>query len=165
MIIRSLNINDSESFLGLMLRLDNESQFMMYEPGERKTTLVQMNERIQSLEPSSGVILGAFEDGNIVGFVSLDRGFANRIRHIGYIVIGVINEASGKGIGATLLKSIDKWAIEHDVKKLELTVMSHNEKAHNLYLRSGYINEGIKRKSIQINGEFYDEYYMGKLLD
>jgi len=164
MFIRSLNVNDSESLLNLMLQLDHESEFMMYEPGERKTTLEQMRERIESLEPATGIILGVFEEDRIIGFVSLERGSMNRIRHIGYIVIGVIKEASGKGIGGKLLEKLDRWAVEHDIRKLELTVMSHNEKAHNLYLRSGYLDEGIKKMSVQINGGFYDENYMWKVL-
>jgi len=162
--IRALKKTDSKEYLALMLRLDEESEFMMYEPGERKTTAEQMECKIESLDSSEGIILGAFDSGNLVGFVSLGRGFANRIKHIGYIVIGIVLEASGKGLGTMLLNSIERWASEHSIKKLELSVMVHNEKAHNLYLKSGFVDEGVKRKSIHINGKFYDEYYMGKVI-
>lgn len=164
MNIRNLKPNDAEAFLSLMLRLDNESEFMMYESGERKTNVGEMRARIEGLDSSSGVIFGAFEGDDIVGFISLDRGFANRIKHIGYLVIGVLEVASGRGIGTKLLQRIDRWAEENDIYKLELTVMAHNDKAHSLYIRSGYNDEGIKKKSIRLNGKFYDEYYMGKVL-
>ena len=164
MHIRSLNISDSKEFLNLLDQLDNETEFMLYEPGERKTTSTEMKEYLKSFNTSIGIVLGAFENNNLVGYVSLKRGRANRIKHIGYIVIGVLKKFGGKGIGTELLKSIDRWAENQEIKKLELTVMSHNHKAQHLYLKSGYKKEGIKKMSVLVNGKFYDEYYMGKII-
>lgn len=164
MDIRRLTASDGARFLDLMLKLDTESEFMLYEPGERVTSSKEMEERIRDVNSSGGVILGAVEEGMVQGFVSVSRGHANRIRHSGYVVIGVLNEASGKGLGSRLLKSIDLWAQEHDISKLELTVMVHNTRAHHLYLKSGYEVEGTKKRSVLVGDRFYDEYYMGKIL-
>jgi L-amino acid N-acyltransferase YncA len=109
MKIRRLEESDGESFLELLLKLDKESEFMLYEPGERATTVQEMAEKIKSVNNSGGVIIGAIEGDMLLGFVSLSRGQANRIRHSGYVVIGVLQEASGKGIGARLLGSLDSW--------------------------------------------------------
>jgi RimJ/RimL family protein N-acetyltransferase len=164
MDIRNLTASDGESFLNLMLKLDVESEFMLYEQGERDTSPQEMAEQIRSVNNSGGVILGAVEGGSVLGFVSLSRGYANRIRHSGYVVMGVLHEASGKGLGLQLLKTLDCWAVEHDISKLELTVMVHNTRAYQLYLRNGYEVEGTKKRSVLVGGKFYDEYYMGKIL-
>lgn len=164
MIIRKLNENDGKDYLNLMLKLDQETEFMLYEPGERKTTPEQMTDRLISNLDKGGVVLGAFEEEKLTGFISLIRGAAKRIRHCGYVVIGVTQESSGKGVGSKLLDSLDEWAMLHGISKLELTVMAHNRRAYELYLRNGYEVEGTKTSSIQIRGQFFDEYYMGKTL-
>ena len=43
--------------------------------------------------------------------------------------------------------------------------MSHNERAHRLYLSMGYRDEGVNRQSLFVDGEWVDEIMMSKLLD
>lgn len=61
-------------------------------------------------------------------------------------------------------EELEKWAIENNIKRFELTVMTHNEKAVNLYKKMGFKIEGIKEHSILMDGKFIDEYYMGEIL-
>lgn len=49
MEIRKLKKSDGEKFLNLLLRLDHETKFMLYEPGERKTTPQEMETRLESM--------------------------------------------------------------------------------------------------------------------
>lgn len=79
-------------------------------------------------------------------------------------MIGVLQEASGQGVGFKLLGEVEHWAREVGVKRLELTVMCHNERTIRLYKRAGFEIEGTKRKAIFMDQQMYDEYYMGKLL-
>ena len=74
----------------------------------------------------------AEEDKKFVGFLTGERGSANRIKHTAYIVIGILGGHRGKGIGKKLFEKLEKWAGKNNIKKLELTVMTHNEKAVNL---------------------------------
>ena len=55
------------------------------------------------------------------------------------------------------------WAEEKKIARLELTVICENEAAKHLYLKSGFEIEGIKRKSICVDSEFLDEYYMARV--
>lgn len=164
MLIRRINTNDSEQFLKMAKKLDTETKFMMYEPGERKTTIDEMNKKIIDIFNSKSILLIAEDSGKIVGFISAERGFAKRIKHSAYIVIGVLNSYSGRGIGTKLLEHIEKWAIENNVKRLELTVMTHNKNGIKLYEKMGFKKEGIKVKSLLIDGKYIDEYYMAKIL-
>ena len=49
--------------------------------------------------------------------------------------------------------------------RLELTVECVNTGAKHLYEKNGFIVEGVRPKSMKVNGKFVDEYYMGKILD
>ena len=68
------------------------------------------------------------------------------------IVIGILQEYSGRGIGTTLFKEVEKWARLHDVWRLELTVMAHNTRAQALYRKIGFEQEGVKKASLIIDG-------------
>jgi RimJ/RimL family protein N-acetyltransferase len=56
------------------------------------------------------------------------------------------------------------WARERGFHRLELTVMTHNERAIRLYKKMGFEVEGVKKHSLFVNGEYVDEYYMAKLI-
>ena len=60
---------------------------------------------------------------------------------------------------------LDEWAGENGIVRLELTVECVNTGAKLLYEKHGFKVEGIRPKSMKVNGRFVDEYYMGKILD
>ncbi|GLC81802.1 GNAT family N-acetyltransferase [Lacrimispora brassicae] len=164
MIIRPVNTGDSRSFLDMLKQLDRETSFMMLEPGERMTTVEDMQANIRNMGPSGSLTLILEDEERIAGFLSASRGTAARIRHRAYIVTGILKDYRGKGLGEKLFKELEKWALEHQVTRLELTVMTHNEAAIRLYKRMGFKIEGTKEKSLLVNGTYVDEYYMGKIL-
>lgn len=163
MKIREIKKSDGKQFLELSLMLDNETSFMLYEPGERKTTFEELAKTIEAINSSGGVIFGAEKDNRLVGFVLAQRGGVHRIKHRAYIVIGVLKSESGKGLGTKLLRRVDDWAIKQQILRLELTVMVSNDRAVNLYKRMGFEVEGVKRNSLVVDGTLCDEYYMGKI--
>ena len=56
------------------------------------------------------------------------RGAARRNRHSLYLVMGVRKAAWGHGTGGALLQSIERWTIASAIHRLELTVVSSNER-------------------------------------
>ena len=107
MNIRQLEVKDGKQFLQLMLQLDHETSYMMYEPNERKSTVSEMENMIETIN-KAGIVLGIEENDELVGFASIQQGQLNRIRHSGYVVIGIIKKAWGKGYGKALLEAVDK---------------------------------------------------------
>ena len=47
--------------------------------------------------------------------------------------------------------------------RLELTVICENSVAKHLYEKNGFEIEGIKRKSVLVDGKYLDEFYMAKI--
>ena len=124
MNIRPITENDVERFFHMLCQLDEETDFMMYEPGER----------------------------------------LNRIAHTAYIVIGVRLIYRHQGIGTAFFRLVDDWARKNDIVRLELTVECDNIHAKTLYEKQGFSVEGVRPKSMLVNGSYVDEYYMGKIL-
>jgi RimJ/RimL family protein N-acetyltransferase len=164
--IRAARVEDASKLLELKVTLDHETSFMMLEPGERdmdpEAATKQLRERD---ELSNSVVLVAEKVGRIVGYVEATGGEFTRNRHSAYVVIGVLQTASGRGFGSRLLEAVDAWAQLHGITRLELTVMSHNKRAIALYERLGYQVEGLRKRSIRVHGEYVDELAMAKLLD
>lgn len=163
-IIRPIEVKDAESFLALNKKID-ESNFMLFEPGERKTTPEQQRQAIERiLSDKSSVFYVAESEEKLVGFIAAIGSHLKRKRHSAYLVLGVLEEYQGQGIASKLFNQIFEWAKEVEITRLELTVIKDNMKAFNLYRKMGFVLEGEKVHSLMIDGQPINEYYLYKLL-
>jgi len=163
--IREIKESDAEEFLSLCKRIDSETEFMMFEPGERLTTIKeQRNEISDILSKDNQIIFVAEKDSQLIGYLSAYGGRYKRNRHSTYIVTGILQTFTSQGIGTRLFEELEKWARSNKIHRLELTVMVHNEAALALYKKMGFEIEGRKLHSLVINGSYVDEYWMVKLL-
>ena len=138
---------------------------MMYEPNERKINISQLENKF--LKPSTELLTLLIDDTDhscIGGFLCAQRGMYNKIKHSAYIVIGMLKQYGHKGYGTNMFKLLDKWAISNNITRLELTVVSENINAVQLYEKVGFKKEGIKKNSLIIDGKYADEFYMSKIL-
>ena len=164
MKIRTVRPEDSDLLINMLKQLDTETSFMMYEPGERTATADDMKLRIEQWEKSDSLFLLLENEGDLAGFLSASRGEPKRVRHCAYLVIGILKDYRGKGYGAMLFQEMELWARKSGITRLELTVMTENERARHLYEKMGFIIEGKKERSMIVDGTAVDEYYMAKLL-
>ncbi|WP_096188170.1 GNAT family N-acetyltransferase [Evansella halocellulosilytica] len=166
MNIRVINVDDAQQFIELNKQLDEETSFMLYERGERKTTVEKQENMIKNIRESKEkeIYVVESDDHQLIGYIALFGGSVERNRHSAYIVIGILLSHQGKGIGTKLFDQAHEWAVDNGIHRLELTVMKHNEHAINLYMKQGFEVEGVKRHSLKLDGEYIDEYYLSKLL-
>ncbi len=160
---RNLSQNETEQFWELMNQLDYETNYMLYEPGERTRNFSQIESLIRNSAEGTDFLLVAELDHKLLGYISAQRGKLKRIAHSAYIVVGILKDYRGKGIGTEFFKKLDNWAEEKAVTRLELTVICENEIAKHLYENNGFKIEGTKRKSVLAKGKYLDEFYMSKV--
>ncbi|KYD26132.1 MULTISPECIES: GNAT family N-acetyltransferase [Bacillaceae] len=165
MNVRHATVDDAEPLAHLILRVEKEAEFMMFEAGERTLTPDLQRSQIEAMQnEENSTILVAEADGKLVGYLVARGGSARRNKHTVYIVIGVLASYRGKGIGTMLFAELERWARTKGIHRLELTVVVNNQRAVSLYRKMGFEQEGIKRHSLLIHGQYIDEYYMAKLL-
>ncbi len=167
MIFKEVCIEEVGCLWDLLNALDIETNYMMYEPKEREqcTNIQELSADIQSnVIHGNDFLQVASENNKMVGYIRGERGKFRRNFHTAYIVVGVLKEYSGRGIGMALLENLGKWASAHGIRRLELTVECRNHAARHLYEKSGFKIEGIREKSMLVEGNFVDEYYMAKIL-
>jgi RimJ/RimL family protein N-acetyltransferase len=165
MVIREAIPHDAEAFNELMRQVESEAEYMMMEPGERTANPEQRYNWLEQIDKkdNSTVLVAENEDRRLVGYLVVIGGGVKRTRHSAYVVIGILSEYTGQGIGTKLFQALDEWARTHQILRLELTVVVQNEAGVALYKKIGFEVEGIKRNSIMINESLLNEYYMSKL--
>ncbi|AQR93476.1 GNAT family N-acetyltransferase [Clostridium saccharoperbutylacetonicum] len=163
MVVRKAKLEDANNLLSMLLALDKETKYMLLEPDERNNDVSRVEGMIQQSINGGNLLLVSEEGNNIVGFLSAQRGILKRINHTAYIVVGIREFQRGKGIGSKFFSELDLWAKENSIIRLELTVMCPNIVAKHLYEKNGFEVEGIKKRSMLVDGEYVDEFYMAKL--
>lgn len=161
--IRDAELSDAAMVLWMLNDLDEETRFMMLEPGERELDVARFAGWLADLRLRRDLYLVAAEADRVVGFAQVERGLYRRNRHSAVVVMGLLPAFRGRGIGTKLLAAIDEWADRNEVTRLELTVMAHNLRAISLYTRRGYAAEGVRRHSLIVDGEPVDELVMAKV--
>ncbi|MCL2840669.1 MAG: GNAT family N-acetyltransferase [Defluviitaleaceae bacterium] len=145
MDICELNKENAQAFLDMQLQLDSETDMMLFEVGERSNDINRIYGLIDSIQNTGSVAFLAYEDGQCIGFLFTNRGQLKRVRHSAYIVIGILEKYRGKGIGTALFENVIRWAKNCGIKRLELTVMTHNQAGLALYKKQGFEIEGVKK--------------------
>ena len=163
--IREIRDVDASGYIELLERLDRESTFLLWEPGERTITADTLLAHMASADRTQRLHLVATCDDELVGFLVCIRGAVRRLRHRCDFTMAVVSEHQREGAGAGLLRSMEDWAVANGIHRIELTVMSHNLGAIALYERAGFVSEGVKRGAIRVDNVPVDECVMGKTLD
>lgn len=109
-------------------------------------------------------LLAKYKDGNVVGTLTFNRYEKLENRHVGDFGISVHPEHRHEALGEALIRGMEKWAKQHEVRKIELEVWSNNIGAVRLYNRLGYLIEGIRKETIMRDDQVLDIILMGKLL-
>ena len=86
--IRTARPYDAAALLDLKRQLDEETAFMMYEPGERESSVQDLARELAGIArtPNSVVLLAEIDD-QLAGYVELTGGSFRRSRATAYVVM------------------------------------------------------------------------------
>jgi len=164
--IRSAVSDDAEALYAFGEALLRESSFFLRRAGERARSADEMRAVIERFEElPEYLLLTAWQGAMAVGEAVVMGGVFARNRLTATVGVGVLQAHAGRGLGRALMTEAEAFAQWRRLRRLELTVMAHNDRARALYERMGYVEEGVKRESLFVDGAFVDEIMMAKLLD
>ena len=164
MLIRQIQRDDAEQLLQLKLQLDQETQFMLFEPNERKMTVEEQRQQIENILAKGGMIFVAEHEQQLIGYLGATTYAFYRTRHSVTLVIGIIQAFTQQGIGTRLFIVMEEWASKKHLHRLELTVMTDNVVGIALYKKRGFEIEGTRKDAYIVNNRYVDEHMMAKLL-
>lgn len=84
---------------------------------------------------------------------SKKREIKKRKPEVGLVVIGVLPEYRGKGVSTELMRNFEIRAKENNISKLQLSVLSDNNRAINAYKKNGWEIEENNKSSIVMTKE------------
>ncbi|CAM3332168.1 MULTISPECIES: GNAT family N-acetyltransferase [Paenibacillus] len=128
---------------------------------EVKFSLETVTERIQPSRDK--FVLGAFEEaGSLVGIVTFMRESGMKTLHKGNVFgMYVIPEKRGMGVGRQLMEELIRRAREAEgIEQINLTVVSDNHPAKQLYQSIGFQTFGLERNALKFEGHYFDEEWM-----
>jgi RimJ/RimL family protein N-acetyltransferase len=160
--IRQIREEDIESFHAALDTVAREHKYLALleaPPLERASAFVRRN--IENGYPQ----LVAVIDRKVVGWCNVPPATREVMAHVGDLFMGVLPQWRGQGLGERLLQESLAAADAFGYLRVELGVFGSNARAVSLYRKAGFVEEGIKRRAILINGVFYDEIIMARLQD
>lgn len=107
----------------------------------------------------------AVQGHEVVGWCDILPGVGQTRSHIGTLGIGLIPAARHRGIGAQLMRAAIDGAWARGLTRIELSVRADNANAQALYKRLGFEPEGIRRRSVRVDGQYHDSLAMALLRD
>lgn len=133
-------VEDAAEFLDLQKQIETESMYMLLKPGERETALAEKRQLIRDVlsRDNQTIFVVENQQGKMVAYLRALGGEYEKSRHCAYITIGVLSEYAGQGLGTQLLTSLDQWAHQNGIHRLELIVMKNNDPAIGLYRKMNY---------------------------
>jgi RimJ/RimL family protein N-acetyltransferase len=123
---------------------------------------VQHERFLHDVTSDEAVSVVALVEDEIVGHARVDLAPYN-VAGLGMMVDA---RWRGRGVGGALVRAAVEGARELGAHKVALQVWPHNQVAIRLYLRHGFVEEGLLRRHYpRRNGELWDAVIMGLVLD
>lgn len=165
LIIRRAVSDDAEALLSYLNRVGGESDNLLFGTnGFRDFPIAQEIEHIHAANSGKNAFLIGIDNGAIVATAMLSVFGRERIAHRGTVALSVAKSYWHRGIGTAMLSEIIGYARNSGIAVLELTVREDNVHAIALYKKLGFVQIGIYKKYVCIDGRYYTSLLMNLYL-
>ena len=162
-VIRPLAVADAAAWRVLRLRALREEPeaFVITAEEEARRGLRDTRSRFRAHGRERN-ILGAFEDGELVGCVGYYRESYTKIRHKAAIWgMYVAPEQRGRGVGRALMEgALQRIGRLRGVEQVHLAIWAGNRAARALYGSLGFRRTGIERRAAKLGRRYLDDETM-----
>ncbi len=154
-ILRPAVAADAQALIGAIDAVSRERRYFLRTSYKQNPEVEA--EFIALLRRHGGRVLVAEVDGDVVGWLSLQRRTQAFRRHTAELGMGVLATLRGLGLGRALLQASFQWAEMLRIERLELSVRASNQRALALYHQVGFREEGRRLKAIKDDEGVYDD--------
>lgn len=168
-LIRQLTTEDAPAFHEFIAQLFASSDFVITTPEEfKKKTVEDTRQRMTSTPEKLWLNFATFsvrDPEKIVGNIELTGVDRLKLKHTGWIGMGLLSAYRGIGLGTALFRHLLQNArLFPDIERIELEVLASNHAGLALYKKMGFVIEGTKRKAFrQPDGRMEDSMIMSLL--
>lgn len=165
MNIREVTAPDAEKYLAIRVKAEREFPQFVGISAERELSAgaAGMAGVLAGYPGEGTTVLGAFENGVLVGVVALTQRLGSpKYRHKAFLWgMYVMPEHRAGVVAPSLMKAVISWAAGRpELLALTLQVTVSNVRARKFYSRFGFRCFGTEKNSLFAAGEFHDVRYM-----
>ncbi len=163
LLVREAEAEDAQALIEYVETISAETDFLAFGPGEFVISIEEEENILRRYRDAEDhlYILGIV-DGVIAASLNFAAGRRPRIRHSGEFSMSVRKDCWGLGIGSHLLDIFIRWARSTTtIRKINLRVLTDNQRAIALYKRKGFAIEGTISREVIVGGNYLDSYWMG----
>jgi len=113
-------------------------------------------------EVESRIVFVATVEGDVVGWVHLERPETAKLSHTAELTVGVLAQYRGQGIGGRLLDRGTEWAADRGCEKLYNSVPSTNETAIDFLEANGWEVEAVRADHYKLDEQYADEVMLAR---
>lgn len=163
--IRPAFSSDANEVADFFETVTEETEFLSKQADEASSP-AEIGRFLHVLEVSKNYLfLVAKSSGKVIGMGQVVFFNKKKSRHRATVSVAIKKEFWGMGLGTALMQLMAAFSKKNGTKQLELTVMSENKRAINLYERQGFIAVGCMPNAyLMKDGSFCDEISMVKIL-
>ena len=158
--IRRLTAEDAAALWKLRLSaLETEPRAFSASPDANHTPNVEAVAEQLRTGGDDSFVIGAFDNGQLVGMAGLHREQRPKLRHKAR-VWGVFVRTShrGKGIGRGVMEALLGCARDvTGLRQIQLSVAATQQAARGLYVALGFRPFGVEPEALQVDGAYIDE--------
>ena len=160
--LRFAKPSDYEAVQAYLEQLATETIFTNQYPGKPRPTQEEFEKAI-----SNCWMKLALEGNKVVGLLSIhphkpNHPWLNKTCSFG---VHMLEAYHHNGLGHHFMEMLEQYAKEHKMHRIEGTVRHQNVNAIALYLKHGFLIEGMKKECAYINGVWHNEYMIAKILE
>jgi GNAT superfamily N-acetyltransferase len=165
---RRPRVEDAAALVKFEQTLLGETPFLLRQPHEVPDETAMATQLAEELEQPGRFILAAFaadDSGErMVGSANAWREVNSRMHHDAFVLVNVLREHWGFGIGRTLSARVEAWARQQGVRRLASLVSAHNTRALRFAAALGLEQEVFSPRYTVIEGRAIDRVRVGKWL-
>ncbi|EKD58477.1 MAG: Acetyltransferase [uncultured bacterium] len=165
MEIYKLNQNDWETYKKLRLEALRESP-QAFGDSFVESALLSDNHWKEEFENPKSIIMVARECQEIFAMAAAYQEDGEKMKHIAYVWgVYVKKDYRGKGMGQKMMEALlDEIYAIGEIEKVDLNVNTSQIGAVRLYEKLGFVIAGTLHRELKVDGRYYDEHVMEKLL-
>ncbi|GEN52590.1 GNAT family N-acetyltransferase [Halobacillus faecis] len=163
-VVRVAQEADAKALSQVRLQIDGETEYLDREQGEGYLSESDFKELIhKDRTEANRLFLVAESQGAIIGFSRCAGSDLKRLSHQVEFGVGVLKDYWGYRVGKELLQQSIHWFENNRILKITLRVLETNEKAIEMYKRSGFEVEGVLKKDKRLSdGNYYSTILMAR---